>query len=63
MPIVPISANIDGTTTNTSPGPEVGSIPNANNAGNIAIPASIAIDMSIIVITIAFFCKFSPFPI
>src|SRR5690554_6583021 len=42
----PISANIAGTTANTSPAPSVGSMPNANSAGKIAIAANNAIFVS-----------------
>ena len=41
-----ISLNRDAIVTNNSPGPEFGSIPNANSAGNITRPAIIAIAVS-----------------
>ena len=41
-----ISLNRDAMVTKRSPGPEFGSIPNANRAGNITRPAIIAIAVS-----------------
>ena len=38
--------NTTGSVTNTSPGPSDGSLPNANNAGKIAKPATMAINVS-----------------
>ena len=41
-----ISLNNDAMVTNNRPGPELGSIPKANRAGNITSPARIAIAVS-----------------
>ena len=41
-----ISLNNDAMVTNKRPGPELGSIPKANRAGNITSPARIAIAVS-----------------
>ena len=41
-----ISLNREAIVTNSRPGPELGSIPNANKAGNITSPAIIAMAVS-----------------
>ena len=41
-----ISLKSEAIVTNNNPGPELGSIPNANNAGNMTSPAKIAIAVS-----------------